>query len=148
MSVVYDTDIYIAYRNDPRTSRTDRGVLLCTVVLHELIGGAPDVAARDALAILGKLAAKQNRLITPDAEDWTEAGRVLYALRHGLKSRAKGKTPAISAAEVQRITRDTLIARTVRRHKATLVTNNTGDYRQIARFCRVQIESGATHFGY
>ena len=98
--------------------------------------------------MLGKLAAKQDRLITPDVEDWIEAGKVLYALRHGLKSRAKGKTPAIPAAEVQRITRDTLIARTVRRHQATLVTNNTADYKQIARFCRVQIERGATHFGY
>lgn len=148
MSIVYDTDIHIAYRNDPRTSRIERGVLLCTVVLHELIGGAADRRTRDALVILKKLAESQNRLITPDADDWIEAGKVLYALRHGLKSRAGGKTPAIPAAEVQRITRDTLIARTTRRHRATLITNNLSDYKQIARFCRLQVESGKIHFGY
>ncbi len=148
MSIVYDTDVTIAYKIDYQTPRVMRGVLLCTVVIHELIGGAPDVAARNAMIALKEAADKQDRLITPNAEDWIEAGSVLYALRHGLKSRAKGKTPSIPATEVQRITRDVLIARTIRRHRAVLVTNNIGDYERIARFCRVRVESGKVHFGY
>ncbi len=147
MSVAFDTDIYISYKADYRTSRLKRGVLLCTVVAHELIGGAADETSKKFLLALKEEAEKDGRLITPNAEDWIEAGKVLYALRHGLKSRAKGKTPAIPAAEVQRITRDTLIARTVRRHKALLVTNNIGDYEQIKRFCAVRVESGKDYFG-
>lgn len=148
MSVVYDTDVTIAYKLFDSPPRHVRGALVSAVVLHELIGGAPDESVRRALVAIKEFAEKDERLITPDAEDWVEAGKVLYASRHGSKSRAKGKTPSIPAAEVQRITRDTLIARTTRRHRATLVTNNLANYKQIARFCRVQVESGKIHFGY
>lgn len=147
MSVVYDTDVSIAYKLFDSPPRHPRGALVSVVVMHELIGGAADETVKQALIAVKEFAAKQDRLITPSAEDWIEAAKVLYALRHGLKSRAKGKTPSIPAAEVQRITRDALIARTVRRHRATLITNNLSDYEQIARFCRVRVESGKIHFG-
>lgn len=147
MSVVLDTNIYIGYKAELRTSRTSRGVLVCTVVVHELIAGAADETAKKALLLLKEQADKSGRLITPTAEDWIEAGKVLYALRHGLKSRRKGKTPSIPAPEVQRITRDVLVARTARRHRAAIVTNNVKDYEQIARFCAVRVISGKDYFG-
>lgn len=141
--VVYDTNIYIGYS----VPRTPRGTLISTVVLHELAAGAADKSALQEIQSFKVSANKAGRLLTPATEDWWEAGKVLFALRQGLKSRAKGRTPAIPAAETQRILRDVLIARTVRRARALLVTDNTDDFEKIARFCAVRTASGKEYFG-
>ena len=142
MSIALDTNIYIAYK----VPRIPRGTLVSAVVLHELVAGAADKSALQALHKVRIEADREGRLLTPTMEDWWEAGKVLYALRHGLKSRAGGRTPALPAAEVQRITRDVLLARTVRRAGATLVTDNLSDFRRIARYCAVRIVSGREFF--
>ncbi|HYX42577.1 MAG TPA: hypothetical protein VE821_12805 [Pyrinomonadaceae bacterium] len=143
MSVVFDTNIYIGYK----APRQLRGALLSVVVLHELVAGAADKMELQALRLFKVEAERAGRLLTPTNEDWWEAGRVLYALRHGLKSRAGGRTPALPAAEVQRIMRDVLIARTVRRAGAALITDNLADFKRIARFCAVRVVSGKEFFG-
>ena len=109
-------------------------------------GGAADRAIIEAYRAFKVEANKSGRLLTPTTEDWWEAGRILFALRQGLKSQAKGRTPSIPVHEVQRITRDVLIARTVRRAKAVLVTDNIKDFEQIARFCVVRVISGKDYF--
>lgn len=78
--------------------------------------------------------------------DWWEAGKILYRLRQGKKSRAKGVTPKLPTAQVQRIMRDTMIARTVKRANATLITDNVKDFEQIKSFCDVKIISGKDYF--
>lgn len=83
----------------------------------------------------------------PTAEDWLVAGRTLNSLLRGLKSKRSGKTPKLHHEEKQRIIRDVLIARTVRRVGGLLITNNISDFRRIKRFCNVSIRRGADFFG-
>jgi predicted nucleic acid-binding protein len=142
MSVIFDTNIHIGYK----VPLTLHGTLVSMVVLHELVGGAPDRSVVEAYRAFKVEANKSGRLLTPTMEDWWEAGRVLYALRQGLKSQSKGRTPSLPVNEVQRIIRDVLIARTVRRAQSILVTDNIKDFEQIARFCAVRVISGKDFF--
>jgi len=75
------------------------------------------------------------------------SGIILYRLRQGKKSRAKGVTPKLPTAEVQRIMRDTMIASTVKRANAVLVTDNIKDFERIRSFCDVKIINGSDYFG-
>ena len=142
MRVVFDTNIFIKYR----LPRDLRGMLLSAVVLHELVAGAGDKSEVQFAQAMRDDFEKENRLITPTLEDWWEAGRVLHALRQGLKSRAKGITPKLSPDEVQRIFRDVMIARTARRARAAVVTDNIGDFLKIKPFCNVRVIPGADFF--
>jgi predicted nucleic acid-binding protein len=73
---------------------------------------------------------------------------VLNSLLRGLKSKARGKTPRLHPGEKQRLIRDVLIARTVKRAGALLVTNNVTDFLLIKPFCNVRIRTGPDFFGY
>ena len=64
----------------------------------------------------------------------------------GLKSKFGGKTPKLQDSEKQRIIRDVLIARTVKRAGALLVTDNLKDFQRIRRFCRIRLVSGHEYF--
>ncbi len=143
MTVVFDTNIHIAYK----LPRLPRGALLSTVVLHELAAGAPDQSTFQYWETVKTIADKETRLLTLTTEDWWLAAKVLYSLCQGLKSRAKGVTPALPIEEVQRIIRDTLIARTTRRAGATLITDNIKDFELIKRFCAVRVMRGSDYFG-
>lgn len=142
MSVVLDTNIYIGYS----APLSIRGAFVSMVVLHELAAGASDRKVVETYRRFKVEASREERLLTPTTEDWWEAARVLFALRQGLKSKAKGKTPSLPAEQTQRIVRDVLIARTVRRAGATLVTDNIKDFQMIKRFCAVRIISGKEFF--
>lgn len=85
--------------------------------------------------------------LVPTGEDWWLGGEVLNSLLRGLKSKSGGRTPRLPATEKQRLVRDVLIARTVRRAGALLVTENLGDFKMISRFCAVRVISGADYFG-
>lgn len=142
--VTYDTSIFIAYR--PQT--LPEGMRLSAVVLMELTAGARDEQGVKNWERYRKLAEKEKRLLVPAGEDWWLAGKVLNALQRGRASRRTGRIPAMPAAEIQRITRDVLIARTAKRAGALLVTQNVGDFELIRRFCAVRVKSGRDYFGY
>jgi predicted nucleic acid-binding protein len=89
---------------------------------------------------------KENRLLVPTMEDWIQAGKIINALLRGLKSKARGKTPKLPYADKQRIVRDVLIARTVKRAGALLVTDNLRDFKTISRYCNVRVTSGRDFF--
>lgn len=74
------------------------------------------------------------------------AGKVLNSLLRGLKSKRGGLTPKLPAAEKQRIIRDVLIARTVRRAGALLTTDKLRDFQLIKRFCAVRVAAGRQYF--
>jgi hypothetical protein len=95
-----------------------------------------------------KLAERDETLLVPTGEDWWLAGKVLNSLQRGRASRRTGRIPPMPAAEIQRITRDVLIARTVRREGALLVTQNVADFELIRRFCAVRVQSGRDYFGH
>jgi predicted nucleic acid-binding protein len=108
---VFDTNIWIAYQ--PQTF--PRGVHMSVVVLQELLAGAVDATDVKKQEAAKKQYEREGKLLVPNADDWIESGKVLNSLLRGLKSKAGGKTPRLQHQEKQRIIRDVLIARTVKR---------------------------------
>lgn len=140
--VVFDTSVVIAHN---LTEYPD-SFLMSAVVLQELIAGAADKSVVQKWLALYRLCEKENRLLIPDGADWCEAGRVMNAMLRGLKTKSGGKTPKLQGSEKQGIIRDVLIARTVKRAGALLVTDNVKDFQRIRRFCSVRFVSGSEYF--
>lgn len=140
--IVFDTCVFIAYKPD-----LPAGSLLSIVVIQELMAGVADTSELKAWEATAKKFEKENRLLVPMTEDWLVAGRVLNSLLRGLKSKSGGKTPKLPANEIQRIIRDVLIARTVKRAGCLLITDNISDFKQIKKFCDVRLLSGKGFFG-
>lgn len=140
--IVFDTNIWIAYH--PET--LPRSLQMSVVVLQELIAGAPDATAVKKFEAAKKEYEQEDKLLVPTADDWVIAGRILNALLRGLKSKNRGKTPKLPDSEKQRIVRDVLIARSVKRIGATLVTDNTRDFMLIKRFCRLKLKTAKEYF--
>jgi predicted nucleic acid-binding protein len=141
--ITYDTSVFIAYQ----PAAFPAGFLLSAVVVQELAAGALDKSGLQQLDTVRRAYEKDGKLLVPTGEDWWLAGKVLNSLLRGLKSRHSGLTPKLPATEKQRIIRDVLIARTVRRAGALLVTDNTKDFKMIARFCAVRTVTGRQYFG-
>jgi predicted nucleic acid-binding protein len=116
------------------------------VVLQELTAGARDTADVRRLGSIRAAAEVDGMLLTPDSEDWYEAGKVLRALHLGLQSHRDGHTPAIPKEEQDRLLRDVLIARSAKRMNAQVVTYNRDDFKKIRRFCNVQVVEPTTEF--
>ena len=121
--------------------------MFSAVVLQEITVGAGDSNELKEWEALRKSLEARNLLIVPNGEDWFIAGKVLNSLLRGLKSSNKGKTPKLSPDDKQRIIRDVLIARTVKRENARLVTDNIKDFEMIKRFCNIKLISGKDYFG-
>ncbi len=138
---VFDTNIYIKYD----VILSDKQ-LFSAVVLQELTVGSSDNNELKEWEAARKELEKEGLLIVPNGEDWYLAGKVLNSLLRGLKSQNKGKTPKLSPDEKQRIIRDVLIARTVKRENARLVTDNLKDFEMIKRFCNIKLISGEDYF--
>ena len=119
---------------------------MSVVVLQELLAGAPDATTLKKLEASRKSYEKEGKLLVPTAEDWTLAGRALNAMLRGLKSKSRGRTPKLPDQEKQRIVRDVLIARTVKRASALLVTDNLKDFEAISKYCRLRLMSGKDFF--
>ena len=142
MPIVFDTDVWIAYQ----PTSLPRSLHMSVVVLQELIAGAADNTSIKQYETVRRLYEKEDKLIVPSAEDWFQAGRILNALLRGWKSARGGRTPKLHPAEKQRIIRDVLIARTVKRVNGLLITDNLKDFEQIKRFCNVRLISGKDYF--
>lgn len=140
--VTYDTSIFIAYQ----PAVFPAGFLMSAVVIQELAAGALDKSHLQELDRVRRAYEKEGRLLVPNGEDWWLAGKVLNSLLRGMKSKREGRIPKLPAPEKQRIIRDVLIARTVRRAGAVLVTDNTSDFKMIRRFCAVRLLSGTQYF--
>ena len=119
---------------------------MSVVVLQELIAGAPDATALKMYEASKKHYEREGKLLVPIAEDWVLSGRVLNGMLRGLKSKNKGKTPKLPDQEKQRIVRDVLIARTVKRAGAMLVTDNLKDFDAISTYCHLRLISGREFF--
>ena len=141
--ITFDTCIFISYQ----PSYLPKGFRMTAVVLQELTVGASDNTEVKYWNEVRKAREKDGTLLVPNGEDWWIAGKVLNSLLRGLKSENAGKTPKLSADEIQRITRDVLIARTVKRENALLITDNITDFNKIKKFCDVKTQSGKDFFG-
>ncbi len=66
--------------------------------------------------------------------------------RDNLKTQSRGKIPRLHPNKIQKMFRDTLIAVSVQRIHALLVTDNLTDFEAIRRYCKVRIKSGTDFF--
>ncbi|HYR09037.1 MAG TPA: type II toxin-antitoxin system VapC family toxin [Longimicrobium sp.] len=137
---MFDTNVIIRHK------MSEVPGFVSAVVLQELTAGAQDTADVRRLGSVRAAAEDEGMLLTPDGEDWYEAGKVLNALRLGLRSHRDGYTPAIPKEEQQRLLRDVLIARSAKRINAGVVTYNRADFKKIRRFCNVRLVEPTTEF--
>jgi predicted nucleic acid-binding protein len=137
---VVDTNVLIRHK------MSDVPGFVSSVVLQELTAGAQDMSDVRKLGSIRAAAEADGMLLTPDGEDWFEAGKVLRAFHRGVRSHREGHTPAIPKEEQHRLLRDVLIARSAKRINAQVVTYNEGDFKKIRRFCNVQVVAPTTEF--
>lgn len=142
--VCFDTSIFIAYK----PTRLPAGFLLSAVVVQEMTTGAANRAEVNYWGLFRQRYDGRGELLVPTGEQWWEAGHVLSALLRGQKHKGGGKTPKLHPDEKSRLVRDVLIAVTVKRANALLVTDNVDDFTKIRRFCKVRFNSGRDYFGY
>lgn len=140
--VTYDSDVFI--RRRPR--QLPQGFYMSVVVLEELAAGAEDASVLKELAAALRNYEKAGRLLVPNSEDWFLAGKVIYALQQGAKSKATGLKPKMSPDIRARLINDVLIARTARRAGVSVVTYNVRHFEQIRRYCAVTVIDAAKHF--
>jgi predicted nucleic acid-binding protein len=140
--LTYDTNVVIRHSLD----LLPEPMYLSAIVVQELTAGAPDKDEVERLRRFGARYDASGRLLVPTGEDWWMAGKILWALRNGVRSRRHGRFSAISKEEQQRITRDVLIARTAKRANVAVVTENVRDFKKISRFCDVKIVRASDYF--
>ena len=142
-AIVFDTSIYItalrhgeefvlrSRRAARRGETTAMPLWLSAVVLEELLVGASDRKARQALRRLEREFESINRLLVPNLTDWSVTGTVLnqFGARFGFESVAKS-----------RLTNDALIAMSAARHGLTIQTTNARDFGRLAEIRRFQWE--------
>lgn len=140
--VVFDTNIWIAHK----PTKLPKDLVMSAVVLQELVAGAHDGTVLKRLEASRKQYEKEDRLLVPTGEDWFRAGKILNSFLHNLKAQSGGKTPRLHPNKIQQMFRDTLIAVSVSRTHALLVTNNVSDFEAIQRYGKLRIQSGRDFF--
>jgi predicted nucleic acid-binding protein len=140
MPVLFDASIYIAALRIggdgalllQRWAR-ESPLWLSSVVLEELYAGAHP----NDLRIMEKLECdfeRARRVLTPNASDWSQCGRILARLaqKHGYESIGRA-----------RLTNDALIATSAARNGITVYTVNQRDFARLAEFCPLQWQTRA-----
>ena len=132
--IVIDTSVYIPLLRDgkaPGTVLTAHGsmVYLSSVVAQELFAGAVDRHTMKALGEFWETFEKNDRIITPEENDWMEAGKLLSKIgqKYGFESIKKG-----------RLVNDVLITLSCRKSDSTLITANHKDFKVINEFVKFQ----------
>ncbi len=119
---------------------------MSAVVIEELTAGAQDGAeTRELKAALEKYY-EANHLLVPTYNDWYEAGKVIYAIQQGNKSKKTGAKPPMAPDIRCRIINDVLIARTAKRKGVAVVTYNMRHFEAIKRYCAVKLINAAIYF--
>lgn len=134
---LFDTSIYIsALRrgNDAalalRRISDEVPVWLSAVVLGELYAGAGD-RERRVVERLERDFDRTKRILVPNLEDWSQAGKVLaqLAMTYDYEQIGRG-----------RLGNDALIATSVGRLGIRVITTNARDFGRLAQFCSFQWE--------
>jgi predicted nucleic acid-binding protein len=128
---LFDSSIYISVLrggNDAaltlRRLATDAPLWLSSVVLEELYAGADD-RDRHVVERLERDFDKAKRILVPNLNDWTRAGRMLarLAAKHHYERVGQG-----------RLTNDALIATSAGRLGIRVITANERDFSKLAEF--------------
>ena len=136
VKVVFDTSVYIPFINKGiayPTSELNIGkplLYMSAVVIEELYAGAFD---NSSIKLLDKLYATfkdLGRLIIPEASDWQNAGKIIARF---------GRKYGFEDFFLSKITNDVLIALSVKRIGAVLITRNLKDFLMIKEFVDFKI---------
>jgi predicted nucleic acid-binding protein len=113
---------------DPGTIDSGTTMWLSAVVLQELYTGVND-RNRGVIEHLELEFARLGRILVPDLDDWTMAGRALakVAVKYGYEHIGRG-----------RLTNDALIAASASREGVRIITSNGRDFSRLAEFCPCQ----------
>jgi predicted nucleic acid-binding protein len=134
MKVVLDTNVWIGFlRGGQQKDEFESGlrrpqILLSSVVAMELFAGCRTARQRKAMESLLKPFEKANRVVTPDAGCFRDAGRVL----------ARMGEDGLGATHRQLIVADVLIAVSATRAGAVVLTSNFQDFSKIERYTPVR----------
>ena len=142
--ICYDTSIFISYKS----TRFPADFLMSAVVVQEMTTGASDRREVAVWRVFGDGHERAGSLLVPTGVEWWQTGKILNSLMRGERHKGSGKIPKLPPDEKNRLVRDILIAVTVKRAGALLVTENVKDFERIRRYCKVRIASGRKHFGY
>jgi predicted nucleic acid-binding protein len=128
---LFDSSIYLTAlrRGDDaalalRRFATNAPLWLSAVVLEELYAGAAD-SDRRVVERLERNFDRAKRILVPNLNDWTQAGRVLARLAGKYHYELTGQG---------RLTNDAVIAMSAGRLGIRLITANERDFRRLAEF--------------
>ena len=141
----YDTSVFIS-RKIAAFDSMPPGFLLSTVVLMELMAGAPDGSFRKLYEQAFQRWKEDELLIVPNEDDWLLTAKILFLLTQSRKRWQKGKLRRLPPGTSQRMALDVLIAVSARRRKAHVVTENWADFKAIQRYCNTRIIKAANFF--
>lgn len=132
---VLDTNLYVnAFRSEEGARELERyftaftpNTYLSSVVFHELLVGAtsPSKVRQIREDLLGPLT-RAGRVITPSHSGWEQAGSSIAAMARK-ESRELRSVP-------KSLVNDFLLAASCRESGATLVTDNTADFKLIRKY--------------
>lgn len=118
-SLVFDTSVWISYPNIPFPG------WFSSVTLQELLAGASGKADLQKWEAIAKQYAREKRLLTPDAEAWRMAGRILNnILSDASRKQAGRRRPKLGNDKKQSIIRDVLIAVSAKQSGVTVISDN------------------------
>ena len=140
---VFDMNVFIEYKNSINDYHFSK-MALSSVVLYELTATTIDKSDWQKYTIWRREFTDLNRFLVPTSNDWWQSGRIASRIRHGEKSRAKGKTP--KNPHTQKLQNDVLIARTAYTSKFFVVTSNFADFQKIQQFLDIEIVSAEEYF--
>jgi predicted nucleic acid-binding protein len=121
-SVLFDTSAYIGY---PELTMPIRAGWFSSVVLEELLAGASGRADLQKWEATAKHYARENRLLTPNAEAWRMAGRILnHILSNASRGQPERRRPKLSNEKKQSIIRDVLIAVSAKQSGVIVISDN------------------------
>jgi predicted nucleic acid-binding protein len=132
----YDSSVFVAKKTDILPKR---GYVLSSVVIQEMVAGAPDSSHVERWKQLHAGLAKEDRVVFPNRDEWLEAGTIIYRMLHVEASQRRGQRPRLSPNQKYRILSDVLIALCARRARAQLVTDNLADFKRIQKHCGVKL---------
>jgi predicted nucleic acid-binding protein len=131
---VLDTNLYISKRFTP--NNLPETTYYSSVVLFELMTACNDLREFRAYQLVWNLAEKDGLLIVPNEKDWLRASRISFNLSQERKQQSGGKAPKLSSKVKQEILMDCLLAVSVAREGAVLLTLNHKDFDYIRRHCK------------
>jgi predicted nucleic acid-binding protein len=136
--MVFDSSVYIAAIRGGLFSPAFRMLqetlprsYLASVVSAELLAGATNQAAKQAVLDFIRRAHRVRRVVTPDAGAWEHAGEILGALRQ--------REPDLRS-KITSLWNDLLIALSARQVGATVMTQNARDFELLRRYLRFSLQ--------